>query len=197
MQHEPFNQGGKCGAVKVAISWPPEFTASCYYEIATAQIKCSTRLLYTSEYKQRCSASARQWAFKGWRTPFAFSSTDFTSNFACISDYTTEFAVNGVLYGFFDLDISCQQIRKLSCRLKNLYLRPKILNSIELGDKTKICLPSFALVIFKKPECPSKGEQNKNIQKLKYIKNVIISIVIFKLISNLNILWAWKFSFHQ
>lgn len=45
-------------------------------------------------------------------------------------------------------------------RLKHVYLRPKIFNSIKLGNQTKICLPSFALVIFKKPERPSKGEQN-------------------------------------
>lgn len=50
------------------------------------------------------------------------------------------------------------------CRLQNLYLRPEVFNSIKLWDQTKICLPSFALVIFKEPECPSKGE--KNIKKI-------------------------------
>lgn len=99
-----FNQEAKCGAMEVAISWPPEFTGSCYYEIATAQIKCSTYSSCTHEYKQCCSKTTC--IFKGWRTsPFTFSLTDFTFNFTNISDYTKKFAVNGVLQGF-DLDIS-------------------------------------------------------------------------------------------
>lgn len=93
-----FNQEAKCRAMELAISWPPEFTDSCYYEIATAQIKCSIYSLCTHEYKQCCSVTGRQCAFKGWRTsPFTFSLTDFTFNFASISDYTKKFAVNGVL----------------------------------------------------------------------------------------------------
>lgn len=51
--------------MEAAIGWPPEFTGSCYYEIATAQIKCSICLSCTHEYKQCCSVSAKQCAFKG------------------------------------------------------------------------------------------------------------------------------------
>lgn len=50
-----FNQGGRCGAMEVTSSWSPEFTGSCYYEIATAQIKCSTRLSHTHAMLQ-CSS---------------------------------------------------------------------------------------------------------------------------------------------
>ena len=45
------------------------------------------------------------------------------------------------------------------------YLRPKVFNSIKLRDQPKVCLPSFAFIIFKKPECPSK---NKKLVSIKY-----------------------------
>lgn len=52
---DQFNQKERCGAMEVTSSWSPELTGSRCYEIATAQIKCSTHLSQTHEYKQ-CSS---------------------------------------------------------------------------------------------------------------------------------------------
>lgn len=97
----------------MAISWPPELTGSCYYEIATAQIKClhvchvhMTNILHVS-YVHISSAAVFQQDNKHLKDELHSHFLQQTSpSVLQVFQITQEFAVNGVLCGFFDLNIS-------------------------------------------------------------------------------------------
>lgn len=120
-------------------------------------------------------------------SPFRFSSRDFPFNFANISDYTHDFAVNKVVYGFFYLNTSVankSQNYHADWKIFTYAQKSSTVSNFEI--RRRFACQVLLLSFLKNQSAHLKKNKIKNIYKLKYIKNAII----VKLIASLNILWA-------